>query len=260
MSLIALVTGIHFSDVEPFVGGSRQEPKARLLAEMERAGRSPSYGGPTLFRIRSDLFALMANHEYGVSAMDAAAISQATAQARSEVHSLVDALRALGPPWSGIRVVATAEQIGVREGRRIHGMYTVDQEDLREGARHADAICRVNFGVDVHATDPTQTRAIEPSPLRSRPYDIPLRALIARDVDGLLLAGRCISGDFLAHSSYRVSGDAAQTGQAAGVAAALAARADVSPGGVPWPQVQGALASLNDASPSWATREPPAVT
>jgi hypothetical protein len=43
-----------------------------------------------------------------------------------------------------------------------------------------------------------------------------MRALIARDVEGLLMAGRCISGDFLAHSSYRVTGDAAAMGEAAG--------------------------------------------
>jgi len=56
--------------------------------------------------------------------------------------------------------------------------------------------------------------------VRARPYDIPYRALIARDVDALLMAGRCISGDFIAHSSYRVTGNAAATGEAAGIAAA----------------------------------------
>jgi hypothetical protein len=56
-----------------------------------------------------------------------------------------------------------------------------------------------------------------------KPYDIPLRALIAKDVDGLLMAGRCISGDFIAHSSYRVTGNAVAMGEAAGVTAALAA-------------------------------------
>ncbi len=59
---------------------------------------------------------------------------------------------------------------------------------------------------------------------RSQPYDIPLRALIAKDVDGLLLAGRCISGDFIAHSSDRSTGAAVSFGQAAGVTAALAAQ------------------------------------
>jgi hypothetical protein len=50
-----------------------------------------------------------------------------------------------------------------------------------------------------------------------------MRALIARDVTNLFLGGRCISGDFIAHSSYRVTGTAAATGQASGVAATLGA-------------------------------------
>ncbi len=54
-------------------------------------------------------------------------------------------------------------------------------------------------------------------------YDIPLRSLIAKDVNGLMMAGRCISGDFFAHASYRVTGNAVAMGEAAGQVAAKAA-------------------------------------
>ena len=64
-------------------------------------------------------------------------------------------------------------------------------------------------------------------------YDIPLRSLIPRNVDPLLVAGRCISGTHEAHSSYRVMPTAMATGQAAGVSAALAARAGKSPREIP---------------------------
>jgi succinate dehydrogenase/fumarate reductase flavoprotein subunit len=74
-----------------------------------------------------------------------------------------------------------------------------------------------------------------------KPYDIPLRALIARDVDGLLLAGRCISGDFYAHASYRVTGNSVATGEAAGVLAAISALEDVLPHEVPWANVERLL-------------------
>ena len=69
-----------------------------LRAEMERAGVSPSYAHPTLFYIHHDLFCLMANHEYGVSATDAGQITAATPSARAEVHKLVDSLRRWAPP------------------------------------------------------------------------------------------------------------------------------------------------------------------
>jgi len=203
---------------------------------MERGGRSPSYAKPTLFRIRDDLFALMANHEYAVSGIDARDLTAATVRARREVHELAAALRSLGGPWQDLRIVATGAQIGVREARCIHGRYTVTAADLERGARHDDAVCHVTFGVDVHATDPDQGKGIEAKTFRAQPYDIPLRALIARDVDGLMLAGRCISGDFFAHASYRVTGNAVTMGEAAGRVAALAAGAACLPHEVDWPQ------------------------
>lgn len=246
MSLIAWVTGVQFDEIEPFVGGGMGEPKMRLFAEMEQAGYAPSYGHPTLFRVRNDLFALMANHQYGVLANDAEAITKATLEARAEVHKLVGALRGLGGIWKDLQIVGTGAQIGVREGRRIHGHYEVSAEDLRDGVRHEDAICHVTFGIDVHSTNPDKNKAIEEKPHKSQPYDIPLRALIAKDVDGLLLAGRCISGDFIAHSSYRVTGNAAVMGQAAGVCAALCVAQNCLPQDVPFVSVKEAMDVLND--------------
>jgi hypothetical protein len=135
----------------------------------------------------------------------------------------------MGGPWKNLHIVATAAQIGVREGRRIHGRYTVTADDLREGRKHEDAVCRVTFPIDVHSTDPTKDKGIVGAGFRAKPYDIPLRALIAKDVDGLMMAGRCISGDFIAHSSYRVTGNAVAMGEAAGKTAAEAAKSGKLP-------------------------------
>jgi hypothetical protein len=246
MSMIVLLVGIEPAEMAPFVRGlaeprGEQDPKGRFLEEMRRAGVEPSYARPTLFYIRQGLFCLMANHEYGVAATDAEAITEATFRARAEVHKLVDGLRSLGGPWKNVQIVATPEYIGVREGRRIHGLYEVTKEDLIQGAEHDDAVCRVTFPVDVHSTDPAQDKGIMREGVRARPYDIPYRALIARDVDGLLMAGRCISGDFIAHSSYRVTGNAVATGEAAGAAAAIAARTKRLPQEIPWPEIHRAI-------------------
>ena len=253
MSLMALVTGLEFDQIEPFVGGSMREPKQRLAALMEELGVPASYGHPTLFRIRHNLFAMMANHQYGVKCDDADEITAATIRGRQEIHRQVAALRAYGGVWGDMRVVSTGAQIGVREGRRIHGRYVVTGEDLLSGARFEDAVCRVTMGIDVHSTDPSKTKIVEEKPHRSQPYDIPLRALIARDVDGLLMAGRCISGDFIAHSSYRVTGNAVAMGQAAGVCAAKSALSNVLPQDVAWVYVKEALDEINDPAPDKAT-------
>jgi hypothetical protein len=216
---------------------------ACFQGEIRRAGCETSYGHPTLFQARDNLLTLMINHEYGITPFNAAQVTAATLRARAEVHRVAAALRALGGRWEGFQVVATAEQIGVRDGRRLHGLYTVTRDDLVAGARHPDAVARVTFGVDIHAATraQNQTQPISHGDLRMKPYDIPLRALIARDVDGLLMAGRCISGDFIAHASYRVTGNAVAMGEAAGAVAALAARQGRLPQEVPWDEVAAVL-------------------
>jgi hypothetical protein len=65
--------------------------------------------------------------------------------------------------------------------------------------------------------------------------------LIARDVDGLMMAGRCISGDFIAHASYRVTGNAVAMGEAAGVTSALAASSKRLPHEVSWSEAAALL-------------------
>jgi hypothetical protein len=212
------------------------EKKLRIKEVLVRTGHFPSYAGPTMWHVSGNLVFAMMNHEYGIKAWDAAEITAATVRARAEMNRMVSGLRALGGPWEGIQIVATAEQIGVRDGRRIQGRYTVLQGDLAEGARHEDAVVRVTFGIDVHAlsSEHNQQHAIMPKEIEMKPYDIPLRALIAKDVDGLMMAGRCISGDFIAHSSYRVTGNAVAMGEAAGVVAALAAKSGRLPQEVAW--------------------------
>lgn len=229
MSLMCLLTGVAYEALyaRELIRGERVDgvhAKHMLREEMQRAGIEPSYARPTLLPVRDDLIAMMANHEYGVSGLDAQQITDATLRARREVHEMVRRLRDYGGVWANVRLVISAEQVGVREGRRIHGRYTVSEADLAEGRTHDDAVCRVRFNIDVHSTNPQRVghKGIEAAPFKAKPYDIPYRALIARDVDALLMAGRCISGDFLAHSSYRVTGNAVAMGQAAGAAGAVA--------------------------------------
>jgi len=217
------VTGLSFETVEPFVGGGLYEPKKRLAQAIRDAGIEPSYCLPVLFHIYDDLYALIPNHQYGVPCDDAAALTHATIEARRECHAVVSALRKQGGCWANLRIVATTEHLGMREGRRIHGLYTVSKEDMLQGVFHEDAACRVTFGFDVHNTQRNEYGHSQQNKVRSKPYDIPLRSLIARDVSNLMMAGRCVSGDFFAHSSYRVTGNAAAMGEAAGTVAARAA-------------------------------------
>lgn len=241
-SLIAVLGGVRFEEIRPFVGGGwTKDSKKNLLAEMQRAGVEPSYHDPVIFRVHDNLFIMMSNHEYKVSGLNADDVTRATLHARAEVHAQAEALRKLGGPWKDLRLVATGAQIGMRESRRVHGLYRVNVDDLVKGARHEDAVCRVTFNIDVHSPNPDQSKGYDHGAKRAQPYDIPFRALVAKDVKGLMTAGRCISGDFLAHSSYRVTGNAVALGEAAGTGAALAALSGRLPQEVPWAEIAAKL-------------------
>ncbi len=200
------------------------DSKLVLLEEMKRVGISPSYGHPTMFRVHPHLYAFMCNHEYDVPVDDADAITAATLRARREVYGMVDALvRNGGEAWKGFRLVATAEQLGHRRARRLHGRYTMTVEDCLEGRKFPDGLCTCSFGLDVHAVSKAMNK-IRPAGMpinmsrHVQPYQIPLRACHAKDIDNLYMAGRCISGNFLPQASYRITGTSIGLGVGVGKA------------------------------------------
>ena len=245
MSMMAILAGGGRSGQPPFNIREWGRNKDWLQAEIRRGGHDPSYSRPTMFLVRDGVIIMMANHQYGYRQPDAQKLTDATIAGRAENLAIVEALRGLGGQWAGLELMTQSAQIGVRESRRIRGLYRVDRDDLVRGARFDDAICRVAFCVDIHALDPARHKGIEAAAVTVEPYDIPLRSLIAAEAPNLMMAGRCISGDFYAHASYRVTGDAAAMGEAAGVAAAQAVRQSVDPGELDFATLRPHLPALD---------------
>ena len=105
--------------------------------------------------------------------------------------------------------------------------------------RHKEAICRATFAIDVHGlskNEPAFRHADKNA--EAKPYDIPYPALVAADVTGLLMAGCNISGDFIAHASYRVTGNAVPMGEAAGLAAAVSVQQKKLPHVLSWQEIK----------------------
>ena len=159
------------------------------------------------------------NFQYGVMPNDIDSLSRATAEGRRESFEVIEAHKTI-EGYEGLYTLFTSSHLGIREGRRIYGEYRLTDDDIIEGRRFSDAVCLVTFGVDVHRLKNDDTDECSRG-YKTKPYNIPYRALVARGVDNLMLAGRCISGDFYPHASYRVMGNMAATGEAAGDGAAL---------------------------------------
>lgn len=166
-------------------------------------------------------------------------LTRAEFTAHRQMAQIARFLKARVPGFADSYVVQSGVQIGVRETRRITGEYQLTGEDVLTARTFDDAIARGAYPVDIHNPSGRGT-TLKRLP-RGRSYDIPLRCLFPRDVDRVLVAGRCISGDHVAHSSYRVMPIAMATGQAAGVCAALAATQGKRPQDVPAGVVQREL-------------------
>ena len=227
------------------VGGAPEEtigPKD-ILAAVEKAGGELTYGGPYLFSQPGapGVSFLMCNHIYRIDGTDAASVSRGEMEARRLIVEAIDLLRRSGDGrFARLFLIHFAGQIGIRETRRIRGRYHLTADEVFAGARFPDGICEVTFNVDIHSYDGDGDNKFQ-TLRKVAPYDIPYGCLVPKDRDGLLVAGRCISGDHVAHASYRVTGDCAAMGEAAGVAAAMAAREKRLPGDLDGASVRAAL-------------------
>jgi len=162
---------------------------------------------------------------------------------REQIGQVIDFLRKYVPGYENCTLKDSADMLGVRETRRIIGEYVLKDEDLMSGARFDDVIVHnADFGIDIH--NPAGGGQAEGVAKRVKPYDIPLRCLIPKKIDNLIVTGRCISGTHRAHASYRVMKIAIPLGQAAGIAAALSVKKGVLPRELPAKDVQQVLLDL----------------
>jgi hypothetical protein len=115
---------------------------------------------------------------------------------------------------------------GVRESRNILGRYEITREDVLEGRTFEDTVGQICFPVDIH--DPDTGQATFHQIGADGAFDIPYRALVPKDLENVLVAGRCISVTSYAHGATRNMAPCLVMGESAGVATAMAAEKNVS--------------------------------
>lgn len=149
---------------------------------------------------------------------------------------------------TGNTLLSLGPQLGIREGRRIRGMATVQQEDVMAESPRTDVIFRCRTHHDTHARDYANESDLAQLwvPVlgwrrRGLRGDIPYGALVSADVDGLLIGCRAFSGDQDIAAGVRMQRDMHRLGEAAGVAAGIAVRLGLPPRLVPVAEVQDVL-------------------
>lgn len=225
--------------------------KRRVLCKqiIDCTGGAEVVGLLGLPRLREDerqpgsfLFMLGKAHEPGrnqihrlyVHGADSSNSRTATTANLTGRKAILEQLRA-----KNLRLMHLQPECAFRETFRIQGETLITVDDYRAGRKFDDAVCHAFYPVDLH----TQT-GVKPQPLQPGVVPtVPLRALIPKGSRNILVAGRCVSSDRLANSGLRVQASCMAMGQAAGAAAALAAKTGTSPLDVPLKDIHGLLRS-----------------
>lgn len=159
-------------------------------------------------------------------------LTRAEYECRKQVPLIVEFLQKYVPGYETCYLLTTASVIGIRETRRFVGKYTITEKDIEEARIFDDwIVTRAHFNFDIHnitgsGLDETgRQKAFK----QRKKYTIPIGCFIPKKIDGLLLAGRNISGTHLAHSNYRVMPICVNMGQGVGVLAALSVRQNKEP-------------------------------
>jgi glycine/D-amino acid oxidase-like deaminating enzyme len=174
-------------------------------------------------------------------ATDPEALTRAEVEGRRQTMEYVRFFRECVPGYEHSYLLSLGAMIGVRESRRILGEYQLTRDDVMAGRKFPDAIAMCGAPIeDHHAAAGTHWEFLAPGAA----YDIPFRCLVPRAIDGLLVAGRCLSATHDAHASARSIGQCMGMGQAAGAAAVQALEANVAPRAVDTARLQHTLLDL----------------
>ena len=163
--------------------------------------------------------------QVGINGVDARSLSDGTIDGRAESYALLDIMRKYFPGFAHAEIRQFAQKIGIRETRRIEGDYILTVQDLIDSTVFSDSIAVSSYGWDLpHPKNPTHQPRHGVS-RRTTYTHIPYRCLLPKGVSGLMMAGRCISVEREALGPVRVMGVCLGMGEAAGIAASMAANA-----------------------------------
>jgi FAD dependent oxidoreductase len=210
-------------DMDRWIRFKREEPE-RLAELRGRALESIGVFERPHVSWRNDIAVFMGPRLSGLSGLDAGDLTAVEVESRRRMMELLSLYRGHAPGFEGAWVLLTAPQVGVRHTRRLAGVQPIVREEWERGVVYEDEV------------------GVSPSLSPSFPsVSIPLGSLLPVRLDGLLAAGRTIASDAQSHIFLREIPQCWVTGQAAGVAAAVAAARGRRPRDVDVREVQSEL-------------------
>jgi len=204
------------------------------------------WGNPGLWDSREHMLA--GTRVPGVNSADAIDLTRAEVEGRYQLRWVLDRMKSM-PGWEDAYLVDVAAQVGARESHRILADHQLTRREVLDGATFPDAIAQGTYPIDIHNPDGPGIRFEhldgrwsriggdasredgrwdgQPKGARLREtlcYHVPYRSLIPRELDNVLVAGRCAGASHDSAGAIRVMVNCMQLGQAAGTAAVLAGK------------------------------------
>lgn len=170
---------------------------------------------------------------FGYDGTDVWDLTRGEIEGRRQATLAVEVLRKYVPGFQDANLRNFSMSIGIRDSRKIIGRYTLTEKDVRNQAQFGDSI-----GIFPEFLDGYGVLVL---PTTGRYFQVPYGILLPKNVENLLVAGRCVSGDKLSHAAMRSMMCCTVTGQGAGVAAAVSLKDAVNCGEVDIGRLQKAL-------------------
>jgi len=197
-------------------------PKAELWQRMEEASSAgyelPRKEGSSHITPLEHVMVTNMTRVAGVDPTDPADLAKAEQEGRKQAFEYARFLHDRVPGYEHAVLGGLSTQIGVRESRRVKGEYWLTKEDVLGAKKFDDAIAQCGAPIEEHHAGGDTRWEYLPE---GETYDIPFRCLVPQQLDGVVVAGRCLSASHDAHASVRSIGQCLAMGQAAGLAAAL---------------------------------------
>jgi len=214
-------------DTSQFTGYYPGGPKSSMpwIREiLSKIDGAPQMGGPWCFAGMGEGTAVINMSRTAMDWTDERDATAAECRIREDINVLIKLLRENIPAFKNAELMMTSSQIGIRETRHIKGTHILTGEEYVDAVHFDDSVARCAHPIDIHATKGNDQIVKHLSQAAYLPY----RSIIADGFDNLLVPSRCFSADREAFASARVQVGVMGLGQAAGVAAALCSKDNLS--------------------------------
>lgn len=217
--------GIHFYDPESPIHEAIRSEEYPDIIDLHSCN----------IKIGPGTYGFNTGHVYGLDNTNPENVSKNLVHGRRMAAQYHDAFAKHHPAFAHSYLAVTGSLIGARETRRIVGDYYLTIQDYKQRRSFPDEICRNAYGIDVHSSKESMalaSKTIEEVKAfnekrtgklgSGESFGVPYRCLTPKGLKNVLVAGRCISTDRQVNGSVRIMACCLNTGEAAGIAAAMA--------------------------------------